>query len=310
MLGPSARSTEETDVADDIAELREIFASDDDATPADTESDAPQPLDGAPGDEAAAEPEEESEELSAEDRVAALLAEGTEPEAAEDEEPDGALEAEATDETSDDEDMEALLEEGRRARAERAQQEAVAPYAEVYQSAEQRVIAAKQHYAQERRRIVAAVHADAEQAVDRDAYLAQHLDAAIDGVIGAEEAWIARIGADARMQVQQIREQQARPAWAAHLAAERHLPKEAIPRILTVSDPRQMPAIADMLVEARNALATERRKRTRAEREREARLIASNQVHPGATGRPAGAKPIELTGGLDELRAILKIPNA
>lgn len=297
---------------DELAELRDILSPEPGTgTPGDDDPqyEAAEPLDGAPPQQLAADAADEGPPLTPEERIAALMAEHGTDQTAED--PSDALATESAededegDETESDEDIAALLEEGRQARAARAQADAYAPYQGVYAEAEQRVAQAKQHYAQERRRITAAVYADAQRAHDPDAYIAQHLDAAIDGVIAAEDAWVSQVGSDARAAVQRIREEQSKPAWAKFLADERHLPKEAIPRILAIGDPRQMPAIADLLVESRNAMATERRKRTTAERERKAQEIASNQVHAGATGRPAGRKDVQLEGTQEELVAIL-----
>jgi hypothetical protein len=295
----------------DLDELRSILGRDEPATDPDpdAQSTAPEPHDGAPPDD---EQDSDSPELSAEERIAALMAaemeasgaaeDEEEPEADGDDEP-----AEAEDDGSD-EDLDALLEEGRQARAQRQQQEQLQPYLEVYAAAEQRIAHGKNHYAQERQRIFDAVHADADRALDKDAYLRTHLLPALNGVNNAEEAWIAGVGQDARNQVQAIREQQSVPAWAAHLVATRRLPQAAIGRILaTTQDPRAMPAVADLLVEARNAIANEKRKATQANRSAQARTIAGNQVHPAATGRSPTGKLPEIQGSRDELLAILNM---
>ena len=299
---------------DDLAELREILASEPDA--ADPEPDqeaAAAPLDGAPVEEPSLDATP-PEDLSAEERIdllarAEMAAEiGEDPEAPDEDEEDDDAEGEEGDAEGTDEDFEALLAEGRAARAARAEQEQLAPYLAVYQTAEQRIAEGKAHYEQERARIYAAVQADARRSVDPDAYLDTHLLPALNGVSAAEEAWIGQIGQDARNQVQAIRERQSRPAWAAHLVATRRLPQAAIARILqTTDDPRAMPAVADLLVEARNALAAERRKATQANRSAAARQIASNQVHPSGTGSAPNGKLPEIQGDRDELVAILKM---
>lgn len=293
---------------DDLAELREILASEPDApeTPDQTD-DAAAPLDGAPAEETS--DDASPDELSAEERIEMLARIGMEEEGGEpDEGDDEDEESDEGDEAESDEDFEALLAEARAARAARAEQEQLAPYFAVYQAAEQRIAEGKAHYQRERARIYQAVRADAARSVDPDAYLDTHMLAALNGVDAAEQAWIGQIGQDARNQVQAIREQQSRPAWAAHLVATRHLPQAAIARILqTTDDPRAMPAVADLLVEARNALAAERRKATQANRSAQARQIAANQVHPGSTGRVPNGKLPEIEGSKAELVAILNM---
>jgi hypothetical protein len=293
----------------EIDELRDILSPDESASDSPDESTdslaATAPPDGEQPEDSDDTPEPESDELSAEERVDQLLrAEGDEDEPEDDDEADTAPEAAVATEP-DDADLQELIAEGRRAREARQQQEQLAPYYEVYSAAEQRIAHGKAHYASERRRIRAAVVNDSLRSPDPEAYVETHLDAAIDGVIHAEEAWVAGIAQDARTRVQAIREQQSLPAWAAELARRRHLPKEAIPKIMTVGDPRQMAAMADLLVEARNALATERRKRTQAERSQAAQRISTQQVHAGASGRPASAREPELKGDIHELAAIM-----
>ena len=325
---------------DDMPGLRDVLAMDDGespSTPADGVA-APEPTDGEAPDDSAADAETEDEELSPEERVAEAVradaeAEGVElPDASSDDDDEAADATEPAEGADDEEDLAEVLEEGRRARAERLAAEANKPFQAIYAEAERDIVGTEQqretaiahaeaHYERELQRLLDQIDRDAEKSVDPDAYRSQHRAATVRTVRAQERAWIAGIRQQANERIQQVTQttqarvtevqrEAAKPAWAAYLAEQRGLPRtpEVLEKILAVGDPDKMPAIADLLVDARNASASLKRKHTAEKKELLAASVRAQNVHPGATGRAKAAKRPALTGEIGELRAILSLP--
>jgi hypothetical protein len=286
-----------------------------------TEAEAQTPPDGALPEDADTDAESDGDELSDEERVAESLRHDLEesgitleePESGEDEEVDVTAAGEDDEETAEesDEDIEALIEEGRRARAARLADESNAPLQEIYSKAEQRITYAKQHYANERRKARAHVQREAQKAQDPDAFFNAHIDATIDGVIAAEEAWIASIGQETQQAVMSLRVEQSIPDWANHLIEEHDLPAKAKDVLMDVykktRNPNLMAERAEEMVAYRNAMKADRKKTREKVKAELAKGVKANQVHPGASGRPATGKPPALKGNMKELDAILNL---
>jgi hypothetical protein len=285
-----------------------------------TEESAQAPPDGALLEDADTDAESDGEELSDEERVAESLRHDLEesgvtleePESDDDEEVDVTAAGEEDEDAEEsDEDIEALIEEGRRARAARLADESNAPLQEIYSKAEQRIQYAKQHYANERRKARAHVQREAQRAQDPDAFFNAHIDATIDGVIAAEEAWIAGIGQEAQQAVMALRVEQSIPDWANHLIEEHDLPAKARDVLMDVytktRNPNLMAERAEEMVAYRNAMKADRKKTREKVKAEYAKNVKANQVHPGASGRPATGKPPALKGTMKELDAILNL---
>jgi hypothetical protein len=287
-----------------------------------TEAEAQAPPDGALLEDADTDAESDGDDLSDEERVAESLRHDLEesgvtleePESDEDEdEVDVTAAGDDDEETAEesDEDIEALIEEGRRARAARLADESNQPLQEIYSRAEQRIQYAKQHYANERRKARAHVQREAQKAQDPDAFFNAHIDATIDGVIAAEEAWIAGIGNETQQAVMNLRVEQSIPDWANHLVEEHNLPAKAKDVLMDVykktKNPNLMAERAEEMVAYRNAMKADRKKTREKVKAELAKGVKANQVHPGASGRPATGKPPQLKGNMKELDAILNL---
>jgi len=172
---------------------------------------------------------------------------------------------------------------------------------------------ARKHYATQMQQLINRVRADAKQTNDPEAYEQHWLMPTIQGVQAAEEAYLGTLAERAQRKLAEIEQQEKLPRWAAYLAEYYQLPESAVGRILEVGDPNRMPARAEELAAIRAAFLAERKKAQTAQREQQARYVASQQVHPAATGRPRSGKPVQYVGsgdqGIRELRAIMSIKD-
>jgi hypothetical protein len=298
----------------DVTDLRAILADDGDA-PSEPEAAAPEPTDGLPPETTSADEAPESDELSAEERVAELArADDEDPDAPSEDvpEPDAdAVETEADEPEEDDDELQALIEEGRRARAEREWAEQTAPFQALAAERDAVVQRGIQHYEAEAQKAYEWVKDQARRSIDPDAYEATHMLPTLKGVERARDAWVRGKYDEYEGRAQQTQREAAKPHWARYLLEERRLPvrDDLVQRLLAVGDPDAMPAVADLMVEARNANATVKRRATKARKDDLAAQVRTNNIHPSGTGRPTNAQPVRLKSTVDEFRAIVALPD-
>lgn len=284
----------------DAADLAAIMADD---TP-DSFADAPEPTDGLPPEERAADASEG--DVSPEDHIADALRAGMDGDDEDDEqfvasdEPSGA-------------DPNALADEAMQWRQWHYQNEAYASEQSIIQSARQQAVADSAHYVAEEERLLAQMEADAEQMADPEAYKRANRGAIIQGVRAAERAWLNGIQRKAEADLGSVREARAKPLAAVKMAREYGLPDAASQQLLQASTFNDMRVMAGMLSQAvaRNRSAYQQADQTvRAGLNQQLR---ANNVHPGSTGRPKKAKPYRMVGtgdvGLREIKSILSGPD-
>lgn len=293
---------------------------------------APPPADGLPEEitaTAAAEAEGDDEPLSPEERVAELVRQDLERDGIALDAPDESTpddpEMLAGDDAEEDDESTPLIpeptsEEAAQWRAWYAEQKFRDKEAAILSKLEQDVAKSEAHYADQLEELLGDVERDSHGQPDPDAYRKTHRAAVIRAVRASERAWLKSLGEKAEGDLQGIDGErkaqlveQARPAWAEKLVADRRLPKSVIPHLLAIKDPNEMQAVADLLVKARNENANVKRKATQDIKEAKAKEVAANQVHPGSTGRAPRPKDVQYVGvgeeGMRELAAIMSLPG-
>ncbi len=275
------------------------------------------------------ESEQSERELSAEERVAAALADGDA------EEGDDAAEGEEDEPTqtaSDDDDplsglsdeemrqiaRDALAnrESDRRLRAQQIEAQ-VATQAQqeldrLYGEYNARLTQVRQHYFREEQRLLDQCRMEANNAPNPDLYWQQESPKVRQTVRQHEDAYVAQnLNAPYEQRMRERQEQiprevsgalfqELKPAYIADLTAELGLNKAAIPELMKVNDPDAILARAQELVVMRDAVLAARQRDRQTTRKQAAQDVRSTTVRPPATGRPRAEKPKPLKGDESE----------
>ncbi len=300
-----------------------LLLSGDESAPPD--SDQPDDPRSAAADAASAD-EENFEDLSPEERVAAAL--GAEDEDGieypdlgtdEDEDEDGDDIAASAEGAIDldamtPEQLRALAEEALTLREQQAQgsvesvnREIDDAYRAIAGELQQTLSVSEGHYRAEKRKRLAAARRDAENQPDPDSWFERKADE-IDAVVSrAQKAWEADQAAQHEARFQGIRQEKLRPQYAAWLADQRGLPQKAVEKILQEPDVNRMGERADELAAWRDSLLTERRKNKQAAAEKEARRVGDGRIAAPASTRPRPAKVVPIKGDREEWLAARKV---
>lgn len=302
-----------------VESLRAILAG------PETESEpTPAPRDAAPRaraaaiDDDSAEDEEDDGPLTPEERVAEAVRQDREARGEDEEDDDEGVQAGQADPADpshgllSDEELEQLR--AKAARADELDEEAAYLAAtreerELVESANREWEKARQHYRREFVRAVQYVDAEAQKTLDPDAYKAMHMQASIDNVFDAWDAWQRNQAEQVGLKQQALREQRERPLFADFLIEQLDLPNHPAikEKILRGKTPEDMEERANDLKAMQDQLAAERRANVQVQSEAHADRARLTQVHASSGGRPPRRKPVEYSGSVDELRAIERL---
>lgn len=280
-------------------------------------ADAPRARAAAYEDDSAEDEEDDDSSLSPEERVAEAVRQDREARGEDDDEDEtpNAANADPADPSHgllSDEELEQLR--AKAARADELDEEAAYLAAtreerELVDSANREWEKARQHYRREFVRAVQYVDAEAQKTLDPDAYKAMHMQASIDNVFDAWDAWQRNQAEQVGVKQQALREQRERPIFADFLIEQLDLPNHPAikEKILRGKTPEDMEERANDLKAMQDQIHRERESVKQTQSEAHADRARLTQVHASSGGRPPRRKPVEYSGSVDELRAIERL---